>query len=311
MCPSHTCSSYSSGAASTPTLKPLFPPFSHHFSAATATPAAYTRPTLCTRTAGPTLCGAAPCIHKTLPPKVTTARLSQVHLVDHDVPRPQRHCAHHHHGPLRVRRPAPNTPCCAHIGSRSVAASVFGLIYLAMIISTVTNLLSFTPDEQALLRAPPRPHRPLPQYDHKSLRFRQSGCRPSHPAAARRCCPPHCLLVHTPSLPSFNLPLLILICFLFPAGSAAGNTVRNCMTPSSGSKSTISRRNNSVQSWATDRRSPLHSLFRLQIAQNSPHCTPAGCNRRQFHPHADGQGAKDPRISTDFAYISSRVCMPT
>jgi hypothetical protein len=34
----------------------------------------------------------------------------------------------------------------------SVVASVFGLIYLSMIISAVTNLIAFTPDEQLLVR---------------------------------------------------------------------------------------------------------------------------------------------------------------
>jgi hypothetical protein len=136
--------------------------------------------------------------NKKLHPKVTAVRLLQVHLVHHDVPRPQRHCAHHHHGPLRVRRPASSTLRLPHTGSRSVAASVFGVIYLAMIISTVTNLLSFTPDEQALVSAHPRLHRPLPVNDGKSLPFRQTGCRPLHPAAASCCCPPHRLLVHTP-----------------------------------------------------------------------------------------------------------------
>ena len=132
-------------------------PLSHPSTAATAIPAASTRQTQRIRTAGLTLCGAAPCTHQTQPPKLTSARLSQVHLVDHDVPRPQRHSAHHNHGPLRVRPFSSTQPLLSYICRRSVDASVFGLIYryLAMIISTVTNMLSLTPDEQALVSASP------------------------------------------------------------------------------------------------------------------------------------------------------------
>jgi hypothetical protein len=86
----------------------------------------------------------------------------QVHLVHHDVPRLQRHPAHHHHGPLCVSKAPASPPVSTQLPpplSRvfsSVAASGFGLIYLAMIVSVITNLLSFSPDEQALVGASPR-----------------------------------------------------------------------------------------------------------------------------------------------------------
>jgi hypothetical protein len=40
----------------------------------------------------------------------------------------------------------------------SVAASAFGVVYLSMIISVVTNLLAFSPDEQALVGESPALH---------------------------------------------------------------------------------------------------------------------------------------------------------
>lgn len=96
----------------------LLPPRLHHRAilmrnappAGTATAAASTPPIRCTPTDGRTRCGSsapppsAPpqrvqpsCVCCTLGPHVT-----QVHLVHHDVPWPQRHPAHHNHGPLCV-----------------------------------------------------------------------------------------------------------------------------------------------------------------------------------------------------------------
>ena len=59
--------------------------------------------------------------------------------------------------PLTSHLPASTSqvtnPFFSHLFS-SVAASAFGVVYLAMIISIITNTLAFSPDEQALLGAP-------------------------------------------------------------------------------------------------------------------------------------------------------------